>query len=208
MYMRSLFGLIALLLLVGAGCDPVRILSGVPANTTSTTAVIEETGVVARSFTFDELEEKIEGGSRAWLSSLIGKPTRVRLPIVSVYAFGCTTATQYCVSTFTGGCYGPFVELKGKTASIDALRARCEQVCDEAGFDAGLDGPCTPEFVASNCSVLLDVEGTVSAVGKPNAKAVKEQCTADEPVYTITVDRVQGPLDTGRNEEFVLREYR
>lgn len=204
--MRTTIGLLIALVLVGAGCEPTRIIADMTASST-TTAVTTPSAEIARAFTFDALETS-EGGSRAWLSSLVGKPTRVRLPIISVHAFGCTTATQYCVSTFTGGCYGPFVTLRGKTTAIDALRTRCEQVCDAAGLDAGLDGPCTPEFVASNCSVLLDVEGTITAVSKPNAKAVEEQCTADEPVYTITIDQVQGPLDTDRAEEFELREYR
>lgn len=196
-YMRIIFGLMVALVLVGAGCGE---------ETVADRGGIVPTPDIARSFTFDEIEMD-GGGIQEWMSSLIGQNKRVRLPVISVYGFACETPTQYCVSTINGGCYGPFVQFTGNTELIDARRNACAKTCDNAEIHDLETAECSLEFTDKNCAVMWDVEGTITAGAPPNPVLVDERCSAGEPVYTINVDRVVGPIDA-LADEFEIREYR
>ncbi len=195
--MRNLFLASAVLLLLGAGCEsqPVTVV----------TPMASTTPAVAESFTFDDIETN--GGIRPWLDTMSASQQRVRLPIIRVYAFGCETPTQYCVSTMTGGCYGPFVRLTGATEKIDALRRSCEQTCDNVDVWDLEKSPCSLKFTAETCSVLWDVEGRVASRAVPVPAIVDERCSANDPVYTIDVDRVVGPIGDPA-DDFEIRAYR
>lgn len=224
----SKFVLIAGFVLTGFGCAHTTPPESMPTNTsvisqpvntevvTTTTNIVTTSDsavkplVVARTFTLEEIEAN--GGVKNWFRDLAranaaGKKTLVRVPVNHVFGFGCETPTNYCVSTQTSGCYGPYLDLKGATELINRANQRCEQACDLQISDA-LD-LCTPEVRDRECSTLWSVEGYVTAASRvpENTNDGEGSCAHGELVYDFKIERVIQKIEGGFDEEFSFVEY-
>lgn len=227
--MKTKFGLVAIgIVLLGWGCnqpvtrDPISANTGIvppiadvtstpPVETVTTTASTTTKLAVARSFTLEEIEA--DGGLKEWFRDLAranvaGKKIRVRVPVNHVYAFGCETPTPYCVSTQTGGCYGPYVDLKGAIDSINKSNRACEVTC--AADPEADGGRCTAEFRAQQCSTLWSVEGYVTAASHVPEKSGNDagSCAQGELMYDFHVERVIEKIDRGYDDEYLFTEYK
>ncbi len=214
------------LLLFGFGCNqkpPVNemvsndnnqdIVSGEVASSTvpmvTTTAVAPKKMVVKRSFTLEEIEA--QGGLKNWFRDLArakvaGKKILVRVPVNHVFGFGCVTPLNYCISTETGGCFGPFVDLKGDFEVIKKATNSCETICN-----ATADARCTQEFRNNQCSALWEVEGYVVAANRlPEAMddGTPGTCADGELVYDFEVTRVIQKIPSGVAGDFRFYEYK
>lgn len=150
--------------------------------------VVTTTGktlAVERTFTLDEIETE-GGGLKNWFRDLAranvaGQKTLVRVPINHVQGFGCVVPTKYCVSTITGGCYGPFVDLKTNSS-----------------------------IIAAAPGTLWEVEGYVVAANRlPVVKDGDAQsiCADGELAYDFEVTKVIQKLDTGYSDEYKFIQY-
>lgn len=191
------------LVLLGWGCTETasRDLSEQPADNmvaTTSTAVQDSNVVldaelpratklsVARSFTLDEIETE-GGGLKNWFRDLAranvaGVKTLVRVPVNHVQGFGCTVPLNYCASTITGGCYGPYLGLKGDIARI-----------------------------SSAPGTLWEVEGYVVAANRlPEAKddGTPSTCADGELAYDFEVTRVIQKIEGGHGDDFMFYEYK
>lgn len=195
--MKTKLGLVGVgLLLTGFGCGqsvPIQPVSDMTATAqVQEQKPAEEIGLaaaaklkVARSFTVDEIETE-GGGLKNWFRDLAranaaGTKTLVRVPVNHIQGFGCVVPTKYCVSTITGGCYGPFVDLKTNSSIIVAA-------------------PGT----------LWEVEGyVVAATRLPATKddGTPGTCADGELAYDFEVTRVIQKLDTGYSDEYKFIQY-
>lgn len=227
--MNKLF-LVSSLLLLGFGCNQKPPLNNQvdlnenPQNSNSQNAEVTSTSsikipttteavpkklAVEKSFTLEEIEA--QGGLKNWFRDLAranvaGKKTLVRVPVNRVFGFGCVTPTQFCVSTETTGCFGPFVDLKGDFDTIKKVSNQCEAVCNAAN-----DARCTQEFRNNQCSTLWEVEGYVVAASRlPEAKddGTPGTCADGELAYDFEVTRVIQKIAGGVNDEFLFYEYK
>ena len=191
------------LLLLGFGCNqktPVNemvsnnnnqdTVSGEIASSTvpmvTTTAAAPKKLVVARTFTYDEIEQEDKGGVKEWMRQLArdnvaGKKTLVRMPVNHIQGFGCSVPVKYCVSAISGGCYGPYVDLKGNISALD-------------------QAPGT----------VWGVEGYVVAASKVPEYPGDDprNCASNELMYDFQVTKVLNKLDPGAAEEFKFVEYK
>lgn len=218
----------SLLFLVGAGCttkpnfenkNTEQPLATPPAieqielvNPTTTEAKL----IVARTFTVDEIETNGDG-LKNWFRDLAranvaGKKILVRIPVSHVFGFGCETPTNYCASTQTSGCFGPYLDLKGETGQINQASKQCDQMCGQKNDSQGLTTDaigCSAEFRDSQCSTLWDVEGYVTAASRAPEKSVGDggSCGQGELVYDFKVTRVIKKIQAGYDDEFNFIEY-
>lgn len=141
---------------------------------------------VVRTFTYDEIEQEDKGGVKEWLRQLArdnaaGKKTLVRMPVNHIQGFGCLVPVKYCVSAITGGCYGPYVDLKGNKLAIEKA-------------------PGT----------IWGVEGYVVAASKvpdyPEDDA--RSCAEGELIYDFEVTKIVTQLDQDTAEDFKFIEYK
>lgn len=177
--------------------------------TSTTTEAVPKKLAVEKSFTLEEIEA--QGGLKNWFRDLaranvVGKKTLVRVPINHVFGFGCVTPLKYCVSTETGGCFGPFVDLKGDFTTIKKTNVQCEAVCSTVD-----DARCTQEFRNNQCSTLWEVEGYVVATSRlPEAKddGTPGTCADGELAYDFQVTRVIQKIANGQADDFRFYEYK
>lgn len=205
-------------LLLGFGCTatvPEKPVFEQPATTTTTEtakpAVTTSTALtIQRSFTLDEIEA--QGGLKNWFRDLAranvaGKKILVRVPLNHVFGFGCVAPLKYCVSTETGGCFGPFVDLKGDFTAIKKATAQCEAVCDKTD-----DVRCTQDFRNKQCSTLWEVEGYVVAANRlPEANNDGTRggtCADGQLTYDFQVTKVVQKLADGQGDGFRFYEYK
>lgn len=212
------------LLLLGFGCNqkpPVnnRINSenstaatstATPVQAPTTTAGTPKKLAVERSFTLEEIEAR--GGLKNWFRDLAranvaGKKTLVRVPVNHVFGFGCVTPLKYCVSTETGGCFGPFVNLKGDFDTIKKATNSCETICNAAD-----DARCTQEFRNNQCSTLWEVEGYVVAANRlPEANDEGTRggtCADGELTYDFQITKVIQKIISGQQDDFRFYEFK
>lgn len=165
---------------------------------------------VKRTFTLDEIETS-GGGLKNWFRDLAranvaGKKTLVRVPVNHVFGFGCVAPLKYCVSTETGGCFGPFVDLKGDFEIIKKATTQCDTVCNAA------DGArCTQEFRNNQCSTLWEVEGYVVAANRlPEASddGTPGTCADGQLTYDFQVTKVVQKLADGQADNFRFYEFK
>ncbi len=218
--MNKLF-LVSSLLLLGFGCNQkppvnnqinleniVTVSSSSVKIATSTESAPKKLAV-EKSFTLEEIEA--QGGLKNWFRDLAranvaGKKTLVRVPINHVFGFGCVAPLKYCVSTETGGCFGPFVDLKGDFEVIKKVTNSCETICNAAD-----DARCTQEFRNNQCSTLWEVEGYVVAANRlPEAKddGTPGTCADGELAYDFEVTRVIQKIANGQADDFRFYEYK
>lgn len=217
----------ASLILLGLGCNqkppvnnqtnlenitvgiPTTTLLQTPPATPTTTPTTSKKLAVKKSFTVEEIEA--EGGLKNWFRDLAranvaGKKTLVRVPINHVFGFGCVAPLKYCVSTETGGCFGPFVDLKGDFEIIKKAANFCNSVCNSVD-----DARCTQDFRNKQCSTLWEVEGYVVAANRlPEAKddGTPGTCADGQLTYDFQVTRVIQKIANGGNDDFLFYEYR
>ena len=211
----------ASLLLLGFGCNPkppvdnqanlenIETASSSLVKIATSTESVPKKLAVEKSFTLEEIEA--QGGLKNWFRDLAranvaGKKILVRVPVNHIFGFGCVAPLKYCVSTETGGCFGPFVDLKGDFAAIKNTSAQCEAVCSTAD-----DARCTQEFRNNQCSTLWEVEGYVVASNRlPVAKedGTPGTCADGELTYDFEVTKVIQKIPSGAVEDFRFYEYK
>ncbi len=162
---------------------------------------------VARQFTMEEIEA--DGGLKEWFRSLAranvaGTKTLVRIPVTHIYGFGCETPTQYCASTIPGGCYGPFLDLKGNLGAVGTSARTCSTTCDDIE-----NRGCTNDFKNTQCTTMWEVEGYVTAASKVKTDPDGGSCTEDgELIYDFEVTRVIQKFSSDLGDDYQFTQYK